>query len=282
MVIKFGPSGNGQAFYDAGGKSSIEVPAFLKNLNLQAYEYPGGRGIRINEETAKKIGEQARLYQIQTSLHSPYFINLSSNDSKRIEKNIRYILASCQIASALGAERIVVHCGGLGKLSREKAFANNLQNIKFILNSMEESGYTNQRLCIETMGKIKMIGTLEEVCKIVASDDRLLSCIDFGHLNAATLGHCNNREDFINIFDIMENLIGRERTKITHCHFSKIEYGKSGEIRHLSFNDTVYGPDFEPLANVIKERNYTPTIICESAGTQIEDAVKMLKIWEQV
>jgi deoxyribonuclease-4 len=281
MMIRFGPAGNGQAFYDAGGKSSVEAPAFLKSKGLNAYEYPCGRGIRLGEETAAAIGAEAAKNGVQMSLHSPYFINLSGIDAERVEKNIQYVLDSCRIARALGAQRIVVHCGGLGKQSRDKAFAHHLQNIPLILDRMEQVGYTEQRLCIETMGKVKVIGTLEEVCQIVALDDRLLPCIDFGHLNAATQGGCNSREDFEALFDCMENMIGVERTRIAHCHFSKIEYGKSGEIRHLTFADQIYGPEFPPLAQVIRERDYTPTIICESAGTQVEDAMEMQETWRQ-
>ena len=59
-------------------------------------------------------------------------------------------------------------------------------------------------------------------------------------------------------------------------NYSKIEYSeKGGEVRHLTFEDRVYGPEFEPLAEVIARKNLTPVIICESAGTQGIDALYM-------
>ena len=74
---------------------------------------------------------------------------------------------------------------------------------------------------------------------------------------------------------------GRDRLKRMHVHFSKIEYTEAGgEQRHLTFADTVYGPEFEPLAEQIVRRGLTPFIICESAGTQARDAAEMLKILE--
>ena len=73
----------------------------------------------------------------------------------------------------------------------------------------------------------------------------------------------------------MEKKIGRERVEKFHAHFSKIEYTKAGEKKHLTFEDTEYGPDFLPLAKVLARRKISPVIICESAGTQAEDALTM-------
>jgi deoxyribonuclease-4 len=71
-----------------------------------------------------------------------------------------------------------------------------------------------------------------------------------------------------------------EREKIFHSHFSKIEYTSGGEKKHLTFADTIYGPDFEPVAEIIAKRDLAPTIICESSGTQAEDSHTMKKIYE--
>lgn len=231
MGIKIGPSGNSQSFYNVGYKATVDAPKYLKELGLNAFEYPCGRGVNIGSETARKIAIEAEKNGIQMSVHSPYFINLSSADINRVEKNIKYIFDSCRVAKDLDAKRIVVHCGGLGKLSRDKAMVNTKNNLKLILNEMENSGYSNKTLCIETMGKINVLGTLSEVCEIVRADDRLMPCIDFGHMNAATLGGYNTEESFVKLFDEMENKIGLEKTGNAHCHFSKIEYSKGGEVK---------------------------------------------------
>ena len=72
----------------------------------------------------------------------------------------------------------------------------------------------------------------------------------------------------------------RERTARLHAHFSHIEYNDKGEVRHLTFADTVYGPDFAPVAEETAARGYTPTFICESAGTQAEDALSMKRCYQ--
>ena len=108
-----------------------------------------------------------------------------------------------------------------------------------------------------------------------------MPCIDFGHLNAQTKGRYREAAAFAALFDTMEAGIGKERTQNAHCHFSKIEYGKGGEIRHLTFADETFGPEFAPVAEELAKRGYTPTVICESAGTQAEDAVSMMKAYRE-
>jgi len=41
--------------------------------------------------------------------------------------------------------------------------------------------------------------------------------------------------------------------------------------------DKKCGPPFEPLAEAIAKYRLTPRIICESSGTQAEDALKLKK-----
>ncbi|MDR3765797.1 MAG: TIM barrel protein [Butyricicoccus sp.] len=280
MAIKFGPAGNSESFAAAGFKATVDAPKWLQGLGLNAYEYQCGRGVNVGEETARKIGAQAAAHGITLSLHTPYYINLSSSEAERMEKNIGYVLKSCAAAQAMGADHLVVHCGGVGKQSRDRAFQNTIVNVRAILQAVQDHGYT-QTICLETMGKQSVIGSAEEICTLVALDDRLLPCIDFGHLNARTGGQYNSAEAFAALFDRMENEIGYERTAHFHSHFSKIEYSAKGEVRHLTFADTVYGPEFAPLAQVLAARGYEPTIICESAGTQAEDACEMKRLYEQ-
>ena len=278
MEIKFGPAGNAQSFAEAGFKATVDAPRWLHEMGLNAYEYQCGRGVNIGEETARKIAAQAALHDIAMSLHAPYYINLSNRDEERVQKNIGYVLASCQAATWLGADRIVVHTGGVGKQSRTKAFENTKENVLDILNAVEQAGYTTT-ICLETMGKQSVIGSAEEIFELVALDDRLLPCIDFGHLNARTCGKCSTEEEFAQVLDLMENTIGTERARVFHSHFSHIEYGPKGEVRHLTFADEQYGPDFAPLAKLIAQRGWTPRFICESAGTQAEDAKQMMDMY---
>ena len=176
MAIKFGPAGNSDSFAAAGFKATVDAPKWLQGLGLNAYEYQCGRGVNVGEETARKIGAQAAAHGITLSLHTPYYINLSSSEAERMEKNIGYVLKSCAAAQAMGADHLVVHCGGVGKQSRDRAFQNTIVNVRAILQAVQDHGYT-QTICLETMGKQSVIGSAEEICTLVALDDRLLPAL---------------------------------------------------------------------------------------------------------
>ena len=85
--------------------------------------------------------------------------------------------------------------------------------------------------------------------------------------------------DYAALLDTLQAGLGDERAKQFHAHFSRIAYTKGGEKCHLTFADTEYGPPHAPLLALLKERGLTPTIICESAGTQAEDAAELAKTY---
>ena len=277
--VLFGPAGNSDSFTKAY-KGSVHAPKWLKELGLDCYEYQCGRGVNMGEDTARAIGEAAREQGIRMSLHAPYYINLSGDSDERVEKNCEYIVKSARACHWLGGDRIVVHCGGLSGMERQVALEHTLLNLREALKALESEGLDHVRMCIETMGKVNVLGDQEEVCTICQMDERLLPCIDFGHLNARSQGGMYTEEDFAALLDLLENRLGQERAKHFHAHFSKIQYGKGGEIKHLTFADTEYGPEFAPLARLLARRELSPRIICESAGTQAEDAVLMKKMYE--
>lgn len=280
MSAIFGAAGNGDLFYEQGFKASEQMPGWLFDFGLDAYEYQCGNGVRIGEETAGRIRAAAE-GRIVMSVHSPYYINLATPEEEKQKNSINYIMQSARAAEWLGADRVVVHSGAVGKLSRIEALENAKETLIKARIRLVSEGFFAIRLCIETMGKINQLGNLEEVLELVSLDESFLPTIDFGHLNARTLGGIKTKDDYAQILDAMENKIGSARTREFHSHFSKIEYTKGGEKKHLTFEDDVFGPDFEPLAELIAQRGLSPHIICESAGTQPEDALFMKKIYEQ-
>ncbi len=279
MGAIFGPAGNGEMFYNRGHKASEEMPEFLENIGLDAYEYQCGNGVRIGEATAKKIGEECRKHNIKVSLHSPYYINLANPDEEKKANSINYILQSMAAVKAMGGTRVVVHSGALQKMTREEALAHACDTVRLAQKAADEAGFSDIHMCIETMGKINQLGNLEEVLELCSIDDRLLPCIDFGHLNARTLGELKDYDSFLKIFVAIEDKLGHDRLNIFHSHFSHIEYTKGGEKKHLTFEDEIYGPDFSFVAEIVYKKNISPTFICESSGTQIEDAMTMKKMY---
>lgn len=276
MSAKFGPAGNSISFTEMGYKGSLQVPEYIEKMGLDAFEYQCGRGVNIGFDKAKELGEKAKEKNIALSLHAPYYISMSSVEKEKRVKSIDYILSSARAVNAMGGDRIVVHTGSCGKISREEALFLATDTMKMAIEALDSEGLSNIRVCPETMGKINQLGTLDEVLALCSIDERLLPCIDFGHLNARTLGGLDSKEKFEEIFEKIESALGISRLREFHSHFSKIEYTTGGEKCHLTFDDTIYGPQYEPMIELVIKKGCSPTVICESNGTQAEDA-KIMK-----
>ena len=275
----FGPGGNSESFYADGKKSTIDAPLWVKNFGLDAYEYEAGNGITAGDATLKKIGDAARECGILMSLHTPYFISLSGVDPEKRLKSIDYISRSLHAAELLGADTIVIHAGSAAKITREEAMKLAADTLE---KNLEVNGATSIRMGIETMGKVNQLGTLEEVIELCRILPQYHPVVDFGHLNARNIGsYFTDVDSYRALFDKIATTLGDEYAFNLHCHFSKIEYTGAGEKRHLTFADTIYGPEFEPLAEAIIREGVAPRIICESDGTMAEDALNMKNIYKQ-
>ncbi len=280
MSPLFGPAGNSESFKQLH-TSSLAAPRWIADFGLDCYEYQCGKGVHIKEETARKLGENAREAGISLSLHAPYFINLANPDPESQRKTIAYITSACRTADWMGATRVVIHSGALMKRPRNEALDIAKHTLQDVLRACDEQGFSHIALCPETMGKINQLGNLEEVLELCTLDPRLVPCLDFGHLYARSLGADNGPAAFHQILDRVEAALGPVRASSFHSHFSHIEFTPNGgEKQHRTFaDDGGYGPDWTPLAAEIARRNWSPTFICESAGTQAEDARTMKQIY---
>ena len=276
MLAKFGPAGNSEA-YSKTHKSTIDVPKYLSEMGLDHYEYQCGRGVRVSDKLAASLMSEAEKYGITLSVHAPYFISLSSVEEEKRDNSINYILQSCDAAKRLGAQRIVIHSGSCAKISREEALELAKDTITRARKAAVEQGFEDIIFCPETMGKVNQLGNLYEVLELCKLDDTFLPCVDFGHLNAREFGYIKGKVEYEKIIEDMENAIGKDRTNVFHSHFSKIMFTEpGGEKKHLTFDDNQgYGPDFEPLMEIIAKKNMSPIFVCESAGTQDKDALTM-------
>lgn len=281
-MVKFGMAGLDLNFTLQGHKKTIEVPAYLSNMGLDAFEYQCGRGVKIKEAAASEFGKAAAEKGITLSLHAPYYISMSSLEEEKRLNSVGYILDSAKAIKAMGGKRVIFHSGSCAKLSREAALAKAVDTMGLIMKALDENGLGDITVCPETMGKVNQLGTLDEVLSLCKVDERIIPCIDFGHLNARDMGIIKTMADYEAVINKMENEIGADRTKVFHSHFSKIEYTTGGEKRHLTFEDTTFGPDFEPLMEIIARKNLTPTIICESDGTQGIDALAMKNYFNKI
>lgn len=278
-MIKFGPSGNSLAFAEAGFSKSEQSAKWVKDLGLSCFEYSFGRGVNMGDERALEIGNAFREQGIEISVHAPYYINFANPEQENAEKSYMYVIQSAEKLKLLGGNRVVFHPASQGKMKREQAVALTIERLKTLRDRIYEKGLDHLIFCPETMGKLGQIGTIEEITEFCKIDKIYVPAVDFGHINAREFGSLKTEKDFLDRLEYMVSELGYEKMKHFHVHFSKIEYSAKGEVRHLTFMDDHYGPEFEPLASALKKLNLEPFIVCESAGTQDIDAVKMQNIY---
>lgn len=274
----FGPAGMCDSAAAEGVKSTEKLLEYLERRGADLFEYQCGRGVNIGEEKARLLCKKAKEHGIILTLHAPYYISLASAEEQKRDNSINYILQAARAADWLGAERIVVHPGGIGKYTREQACGIAEGTLERAVDALKNEHLEHIIICPEVMGKINQLGSLEEIIGFCRRFENMLPCVDFGHLNCRLQGQLDYEKALDEIFDG----IGEDRAKRIHIHFSKIEYTAGGEKQHLTFADDKYGPDYEPLMEQLIKRDMSPCVICESDGTQTDDALTMKEYYHRM
>jgi deoxyribonuclease-4 len=278
---RFGPAGVPPTFRLLKAKM-YDVPGLLREEGLDAFEYQAvrwGAKPQIKQADAEKLGEEAKKIDVRLSMHGSYFVNLAGKKDV-VELSKQRLIAGATAADWMGAYVMVFHTGFYGMFEKSFAFQTCLQALKEVSQTMKDMGL-KVKLGPETMGRKFQVGSLEEIITICQEVEGTQLVVDWGHLHARNLGTFRKVEDMRVVAEKIESTLGTEALRGMHCHFSKIEYSNQGERKHHTLDEPRYGPDFELLAQVIKEFNMHPTMICETPILDI-DAMKMRDILKQV
>jgi len=264
MEIKIGTAGIPIAANSNDTRMGIKV---VSDIGLQAMEVEFVRGIHMSLEKAKEVGKVANEYNIELSVHAPYYINLLSSDASKLKASEKRVLDTLERGHMMGATIIAVHAGYYGKY-RERADEIMLKELEKILEIREKKDWSTL-LGLETMGKQGQWGNLEEIVKLAKKID-IIPYVDLCHIFARNAGYI----DYKYVFDLLESL----KLKKWHFHFSGVEYSVVGIRRgnerwHKPIRDSK-GPNFEEFAKELLKRKKDTTIICESPLLE-QDAIYM-------
>lgn len=280
MAIYFGPQGNSAQFYSDGRKSTAQAPQWLSSLGLNCYEYAYGRGFRVSEESLNEIARSAQAVNMALSFEGLYYINLCVGGSDK--ENERLFNECFFVAQGLGAQRMPFHPGAVEKgTSREEALATAKANLKRMVEMKNAAGLQSLILCPEIADETKDLGTLDEILELCSVDECVYPGMDFAHLNSITQGSLKDKAAYAAVLDQVKEKAGEEKYRRMHIEFAHARWSDQGERELLTFQDTEWGPFFQPLAELIAERDLEPWCICDSRGTQAEDAVRMMRMYEQ-
>ncbi len=279
MKLRFGPAGKPISF-----KGKIEdAPEYLRSIGLDAMEYEAVRGVRIGEEKARKLGENAEKYDVLMSLHAPYYINLASKEPEKVEASIKRIIDSMKAAEWMKAYVVVVHTGYYkGYKDRKEALKKAIEGYKRVLEELP-GWVKTPNLSPELMGRKTAIGDIDEIIEICREiGERCKPTIDWAHLYARYEGnHVRTIDDVIMVIDKLEKELGNQVLKPLHTHFSKIEYGSGGEREHHTLAEKEYGPEWETVCKAYIETGIDAVIISESPVLE-QDALIMKQVCENL
>lgn len=273
--VIFGPAGKPLKFKG----DAYRAPEFIHNEGLDSFEYQCSYGVRIKEKSATILKEEAEKNDVLISMHGPYYINLCSKEENKIEKSIEHLIKSAQAGEWMGAYRIVFHPGFYTNRKPEKTMEISKNTINRLLERCEEEGIENFTFAPETTGKRTQQGNVSEIVELCASFDHFEPTIDFAHVHARGRGFLNSKEDYNCIFSTIEDQLDIDRL---HCHFTTIEYGSGGEVKHHTLAESgEYGPNIKDLLENLIENGWKANIICETPKRD-EDAVVMKEIYESL
>src|SRR3989344_6176164 len=160
MGIRFGPAGLGST------KDAEKTLEKYSKLGLEACELAFTHGVYIkNKEDAIRIGKKARDLGIRLSIHAPYFVNLNSDEESKKEATKKRILDCCEVGEWLGAEIVVFHPGYYSK-DREESYNNIRDGIIDLMKEIERRKW-KIKIGAETMGKVNVFGSIEEISRLV-------------------------------------------------------------------------------------------------------------------
>lgn len=274
MISKNLLFGTGGTPRSTKGQSSISGIKRIRELSLDCMELEFVQGVRMGEKGAKNVLEASKKENVALSVHAPYYINLNSHDEEKLKASMERIYQAARIGSLCGAESIVFHPAFYQNDNNQKVYDNVSIALQKLTGQLRDEGI-HAVLRPETMGKPAQFGTLDEVLALSEEIEGVLPCLDFCHLHARE-GKENSYLEFTEILSRVEEALGKDGLSNMHMHVSGVEYGTSGEKRHLNLKDSDF--NYSDLMRALKEFKIHGRVILESPVLE-QDALMLRKIY---
>lgn len=248
----------------------------IRKLGLDCFELEFVRQINIKKEKTPEIKKIAKENDIVITCHSPYFINLNSEEKKKYYASIGYIKNSAIITSLCGGWSVCFHSGYYQGQDPKKVYKKIKEGIKTIVKEVKKYD-ENIWIRPEISGKPTQFGDLKELIKLSQEIDQVMPCIDFSHMMARSLGAFNTKPEFQKILIELEKL-GENALNNMHIHISGIEYTNKGEKNHLLLKESKF--NYKDLLKVLKEFKCKGVVICESPNIE-KDALLLQQTYQK-
>jgi deoxyribonuclease-4 len=255
-------------------KSPEEAVELLLQRGYSACEIDFEGGFWMDYPWAERFGELARDHEIVLSVHAPLagFMGHVERDKKQ-RMAIGMLDHSAGVAVAAGAKLVVLHPGFLLGRTREDALAAVVEQLAELRERLEGKGRAVP-FGVEVMGRVRELGTAEDVFAIAAQLPWVRPVIDFAHLHAVTDGGFTEPDAFHGVLAAADSLL--EQGAAFHIHFSDIAFANRNETKHLPYGEGTLRA--EPLAKALRKFRRAATVISESPDEASSQAIKAILI----
>ena len=228
-----------------------------KSLDLNAIEIQFVRGLYVlSDEEAQFIKEYAHKNDIEIHVHAPYYLNLAG-DRDEVAMSLEKIMKAAQMANNIGSKTLIIHPGYYGEQNQKKTLKLIVKNAKRIV-SMFKKEKLKVKLAMETMGKQKVFGSLDEIVEVCTHVKEIVPILDLGHIHSRGNGSIKEPEDFEALFNKLKPL----RLRHFIIHVTGVLYENGNELYHVPIKKG--DMPIAPLIDIILDRNLNVTLISES------------------
>jgi len=272
MNVRFGPAG---LPLSCKGRTLVDGLEDIYRLELNTMEIQLVRGIGQDIDRADEVKDLADKLDIELYVHAPYYMDLAGDDEE-VKRSLENIKWAGQVASEIGAVCVNTHLGLYGRKSKKATLERVIKNVR-TLRDWFKKNKIKVKIGLETSGKQKVFGTLEEVLEVCRRVSDTMPIINFAHIHARGGGALKKKEDFQEIFDKVKKIT---KTSKFITNFSGVEHeeGNKKRITPIKKGDM----RFEPLGECILDNEDYDISIISSSPLLEHDAMYMKVIFERL
>src|SRR5258708_5301408 len=184
----------------------------------------------MDYEFAAQFGQLAAEHDIALSVHAPIagFMGHAER-GKKLNMAVGMLDHSAGIAKAAGDELVVFHPGFLLERTREKALDAVVEQLGELRDRLEKKDRAVP-FGVEVMGRVRELGTVDDVVEIARRTGWVRPVLDFAHMHATSDGGFTDVEPFAEALAKADAVL--EAGAPFHIHFSDIQFANRNETKH--------------------------------------------------
>ena len=254
---------------------SRESPEAAVELLLQrgydACEIDFESGFWMDYPFAERLGELAREHDLALSVHAPLFGFMGHLEAsgRKFTSAVGALDRSAGIVAASGAELVVFHPGFLLGRSREDAIDAVVEQLATLRERLESKD-RGVPFGIEVMGRVRDLGSVDDVVEIARRVDWIRPVLDFAHMHATSDGAFLDADPFRDALEKADAVL--DPGVPFHIHFSDIAFANRNETKHLPYGEGTLRA--EPLREALASFERPATVISESPDEESSQAIR--------